>query len=502
MLMQGNDSQRIVFGRQVGFMFLLVLLRNLFNLVRLPVLTKSLGANLFGTWSLINTTVSLAVPFASIAFGTSIVRFLAAEKDQYRIRDDFLSACVVVFISGALFSILLVFSSDFLASRVLHEEATAPYFRLAAVLILLKAFQLVPLGFFRMQRRMGLYATANFLHHVLQVGLITVTVLLGSGLSTLILVIILGEVAFNLILLLLALKETGLHLPRFRNITTYLKWGIPLTPNGALLWIISVSDRYVISHLMGVTDVGIYSAAYSLGSYAILFAAALRSVTYPNVVKSFDEGALQETQQYLKHSFRLLMFLSIPSAVGLSVLSRTLLTVLTTSEFVSGSWVVPLVAFGSVLFAVYQIPISIFHIVNRTHMTVRLIGFAALLNVGLNYLLIPHMGLVGAAVATLVAYGTLGTLTLVVTRRYLRFSLSPIFLMKVILSSVVMGAGVWVLRPTSIGSIILAIVVGASIYAAMVLITGAITRKERSFLLALAKDTLGRVWSLFDTRRR
>jgi len=497
-----HAQDRAKYGRHIVFMFSTVLLTHLVSLIRLPALTKSLGPSLFGTWSLIGTTVSLVVPFAAIAFGTSIVRFLAAEKDRARIRDDFLSASVIVFFSGAAFSLVMWLSSGFLATTVLREASSAPYFRLASVLILLRSITQLPLAYFRMQRRMVLFATATFLQNLIQVALITAVVLLHLGLPALIWVTILSELAFYLAIMAIAMWNSGVRPPTFRRMGTYLRWGIPLTPNTALLWIMNASDRYLVGFFKGSADVGVYAAAYSIGSYAILFASTLRTVTYPNIVKSFDEGFQDETKRYLSDSFRLLMAISIPSAIGLSMLARPLLAVLTTAQFTGGAWVVPLVAFANVAFAMYQIPISVFHIVNQTHRTVRLLGLSAFLNVGLNLLLIPRMGIVGAALATLVAYGTLGVLTLIQTRRILRFSLHPVFLLKVVLSSAVMAIGVWAINPSSLVCILVAVCAGGLIYVILMLITGAISESERTIVIKQVRGFFRGVAGRFPPRRQ
>lgn len=86
-----NDQNReyATFGKQVGYVIGSNIVGFLLGFVQIPILTKGLGATLYGTWSLINVTVALIVPFALISLNIAIVRFLAAEKDEERIREDF-----------------------------------------------------------------------------------------------------------------------------------------------------------------------------------------------------------------------------------------------------------------------------------------------------------------------------------------------------------------------------------------------------------------------------
>jgi len=488
-----QNQKYTTFGRQVGYIIIANIAIYLLGFIYIPILTKGLGANLYGIWSLINVTVSLIVPFAMLSFSVSVVRFLAAEKDKSRVREDFLSAYSIVFISGAAFSLLLFFLSNFLAVSIFKDVNSSSYIKLASILILLNSIHALPLAFFRMRRRIGLRAVLNLVYNAFQVGLIIAAILLGYKLTGVIAAIIISGILFNLITLLYILRQTGFQLPRFSHMKSYLRWGIPLTPNTAILWIIHSSDRYMISYFIGVTAAGIYSAAYAIGNYASLALMPLGTVLYPNISKTYDEGNLDETGNYLKYSVKYLMMVAIPSAFGLSMLAKPLLQILTTPEFVTGSSLVPFVAFGAVLFCFFQIPIYIIHLVGKTQITVRLLVTSAGINILLNLILIPRMGIIGAAIATLIAYGVLGMLTLIVTRRYLKFDLSLPFMAKSIFSSGIMGLCIWLISPQSIVMLIISIFAGIAVYFSVLLLIKGLSKEELAFFATFIKDSMRKI---------
>jgi O-antigen/teichoic acid export membrane protein len=76
------------FTRQVGYVLIGNVILVLLGFLQLPILTRGLGANLYGTWALINATISLIAPFALLGFTEATVRFLAAETDRSRTRDQ------------------------------------------------------------------------------------------------------------------------------------------------------------------------------------------------------------------------------------------------------------------------------------------------------------------------------------------------------------------------------------------------------------------------------
>ncbi len=487
-----NKSEYLAFGRQVNLVLLANGVVSLLAFLSLPILTKGLGASLYGIWSLLTVTVSLSAPFALLGFSMALVRFLAAERRSHTVRDDFLSAYVVVIVSGLILSVMVWLLSDVLAAAVFRNDDAGEYLRLGSSLVLLNALHTIPLAFFRMRRRLDLHALFSVLHHMLVTGAMVTAVFMGYGLGGVVVASVAAQVVSNAVLVLAVVRETGLGVPRFRNLGTYLRWGVPLTPNSAIVWIIHSSDRYMVSYFLGVAATGVYGAAYALGHYASFFLMPVQTVLYPNLVKTYAEGRHAETAEYLKRSIKYVMMVSIPSAFGLSVLGEPLLRILTTSEFLVGAEVIPLVAAGMVLFNFYQLMVGILHITDHTRMNVRVLSTSAVVNVGLNLVLIPRLGILGAALATVFAYGVLGGLTIVLTRRYFRFDLGWVFIAKSVAASGVMGLCLHLIAPVSIPSVLLSIVAGTAIYFVVLIALRGLTRAEIAFFVSLARGFLGK----------
>jgi O-antigen/teichoic acid export membrane protein len=250
-----------------------------------------------------------------------------------------------------------------------------------------------------------------------------------------------------------------------------------------------VSDRYLVSFFIDEKAAGIYSLAYSIGNYAYFALFPLGIVLYPSVVKAYDEGHPEQAANYLKYGLKYLMMVSIPAAFGLSVLAGQFVQILSKPEFAPGSRVVPLVAFGGVIFCLYMIGVYVIHVANKTRITVWLLSTAALLNVGLNVVLIPRMGIMGAGVATLVAYSVLGLLTLGVTRRFLKFDLSLPFVAKSIASSGMMALCIWLLDPQSEWSVLASIVLGAAVYfIVLIVVLRGLSKAEINFFMNFARE--------------
>ena len=78
-----------LFAQRVGLTGIVNIIVSLRGLILLPILTKTLGTDLYGVWTLILVTISLLMPLGLLGLSNVMIRFFAAEKDKNKIRQDF-----------------------------------------------------------------------------------------------------------------------------------------------------------------------------------------------------------------------------------------------------------------------------------------------------------------------------------------------------------------------------------------------------------------------------
>jgi O-antigen/teichoic acid export membrane protein len=479
-----------IFGKQVVYTVATQIFTVVIGIIQVPIITKAVGSSLYGTWAIIYTAITLIMSFTMLSFNMSLVRFLAAEKDREKIREDFLSAFALVILSGVVFSFLFFVLSHFFAVFILKDASLSIYLRLSSVLILLNAtFWGVITSFFRAGNRIGIFNLLSLGWNALWVGLTILFLSLGYGLTGVINAAILSAVILNIIGTSMILKEIGFSRPKFSNIKVYLKWGLPLTPTSAIGWIMTNSDRYIISYFLGVSAAGIYTASNGIGGYTSFALLPLSTVLYPAISKTYDEGKLDECRNYFQLSFKYLMMFAIPSAVGLTLLAKPLLRILTTPEFFSGNPVVTFAAFGTLASCLYSLGVYVIYLVGKTQIVIKLLSVTAVLNVILNLILIPHMGIIGAAIASLISPIVLSLVTMIVTRRYFKYDLNLSFLMKSTLSSGFMALCIWLINPQSVIMVFVSIIVGMIAYFGVLMLVKGFSKTELSFVTEFIQNS-------------
>lgn len=480
------------FTHDVGLIGTTQLLLRLGGLILIPIITKTLGAYQYGIWAQISVTISLLTPLVMLGLSTTIVRFLSGEKDKDKVREGFLSVVAVIILLGSLLSAILFCSSDFLASTVFDDINASYFIKAASFLVLISALDEITFTYFRTFRQIKTFSAFTLLKSFGELGLIACLLLSGFGLlGAIIALLIAGGVIF-IVTFSLILSQIGLKLPNFSELKPYLRYGMPLTPNAMIMWIIHSSDRYIIGYFIGMAAVGIYSAAYAMGNLITFFLTPIGFILFPTISKLYEEKRVEEVRNYLKYSLKYFLIFAIPSAFGLSVLAKPLLRILTTPEFVYGSIVVPFVAFGVITFGIFQICIYITHLAKKTELNVILLGTSAFSNIILNVILIPYIGILGAAIATLISYAVLAALTVFVSFKYLKFDIDWSFILKSITASIAIALLILKLNPTDVFQVLASLGIGAVAYFALIILLKGVTKTELKFFWDIGMSFVGR----------
>jgi O-antigen/teichoic acid export membrane protein len=257
---------------------------------------------------------------------------------------------------------------------------------------------------FRVEQRSVAYLIATLINLGLTVG---ATVLLVVVWEQGPIGVIVGNFTGTLLVYvgLLAYRREQLGLELDRSLLGEMnRFGMPLVPSALFLWALNFSDRFFLVKLAGPREVGLYSIGVRMASAIILFLAAFRTAWPAFAYSIEDDGEAKRT-----YSFVLTYIVVITSwmALALGVLAPWLVRLLTTEEFYSAERVVAPLAFAAAAFGAYIVVVIGIGRARRTRSNWVITGAAAALNVALNLVLIPEFGIMGAAVATIAAYGTL-----------------------------------------------------------------------------------------------
>jgi O-antigen/teichoic acid export membrane protein len=467
-----------IFARQIGLVAVAQLMVSLEGLIILPILTKTLGASAYGIWALILATVSFLQPFILLGLDSSILRFLSS-KDKKEIVQGVITVLFVVVVLGLIVSSIIFFSSDFLFKTFLKDESVFSIIKLAIPLVILTPLNTIVLGSFRVFGLIKRFSAIVLFKTFFELGLISFFVLSGYGLQGAILALLITTVISLFIMLIIIISYAGISTPKFSILPPYIAFGFPLIPILLSQFVMAVSDRYVIGFFLGSEQVGIYSAAYAIGSIPLMFSTYILYVLQPTAYRLYDTGRIDEVKVYLSYSWKYFLMLSIPAVFGLSVLATPLLVNITTVKFVfEGMFIIPLVALSMVFLGMQQIFGLVLLLDKRRKIFVIVFAFASIMNLGLNIIFVPYWGIIAAAVTTLFAYIVAASMIFYKSRRFLKFDIRLVFVIKCILASIVMTSIIFILSPTSVFMMVVSIGIGVVIYFSLLFLLKGFEKNE------------------------
>jgi O-antigen/teichoic acid export membrane protein len=257
---------------------------------------------------------------------------------------------------------------------------------------------------FRVEERSVAFVSASIANIFLTIG---ATLLLVVALEKGPIGVIVGNFTGTLIVYAVLVgyrrEQLGLEFDR-RLLREMNRFGIPLIPTALFLWVTNFSDRLFLVQLSDTAEVGMYSVGVRIASAMVLLLTAFR-LAWPAFAFSIEDD--REAKRTYAFVLTYLVALTTWVATGLALLSPWIVDWIAAPDFAESSRVVGPLAFSTVAFAGYIVVAIGVGRAKRTQFNWVVTGAAAAVNIGLNLLLIPSYGMMGAAIATVAAYSTM-----------------------------------------------------------------------------------------------
>ena len=478
-------SEYVRFIQRIGLVGLTNILISLSSLIFIPIITKSFTTAEYGMWAQVNTTIALVPNIANLGLPYTMVRFLSAEKDKERIKDSFYPMISLTFISTLIICLLFIIFGNAIANALFNGSMQVLY--ITTAISFFACMNLMLISFFRTFQQMKRYSLFLVLQSYIGVFVSIYLTYAGYNIETVVLGLLTGYVAVFIMMAFLIVRYLGIGIGKWSNLKEQLAFAIPTIPSNVSSWIVDSSDKYVIGILIGSVAVGCYSPGYALGSILLMFLSPFAVLLPAILPEHYEKGDLNEVDKYLSYSMKYYLLLTVPAAVGMSVLSKPLLYIITTPEIALGGYMVtPFVCLGAIFMGMYGITNNILILEKNTMILGKLWIVVAISNIVLNLLLVPYLNILGAAIATLICYILAFGVTAIASRKTMRLPFDIKEMLKIVIASAIMGIIVYIMHPNGIINVLISIVVGVIVYFAIIFILKAVTRKE----IAIFKDLI------------
>jgi len=189
----------------------------------------------------------------------------------------------------------------------------------------------------------------------------------------------------------------------FKFLKQLLLFGLPLVPMNIAFWLFSNADRLMLARLATLEAVGLYSIAGSLAAVIMLLQNAIGQSWLPHGIKLFEEDEALASSVFARTMVIFLAAMGI-IIIGFVALAQEVIFILVPPAYYDAFKVIPFLAAGFIFFTSAHVSVVAIMAKNKTTYIMLACWLIALINIGLNALLIPAFGIAGAGAATGISY--------------------------------------------------------------------------------------------------
>lgn len=362
----------------------------------LPLYTSYLATKEYGTVDLIQTYVTLLVPIITLELEMSIFRFLIDSRKSVKETNKLISNNFFILgISLSIFSILYIIVSSFV---------TIPY----RWLILVDIIVCVLSGNF-LQVARGFGKTLDYAISCILTGLTTV-------ISNIILICFVHMQAEGMIIsmalanficslyLFIRLKlysKINFKIVDFKQIKEMYKYSLPLIPNGISWWIVNVSDRSIISIVLGASANGLYAISNK-------FPTIISSLTGVFNLSWSESAALHinssDRDEFFSDITNTILRLFMALGVGMLACMPFVFPILIDVKYNDAYNYIPFLVLGTVFNVAICLYSQVYLAKKLSKQVASTAIVGAIINILINVIFIKQIGLYAAAISTMISY--------------------------------------------------------------------------------------------------
>ena len=372
-------------------------------LIMVPFITKILPSEeYYGISDMSNTIISFASAIAIMGMYDAMYRlFFDKEDEQYKKEICSTTAFFTIVMSIAVFAGMIIFRRTL--SIVFFKDVNLNYvIYISAFATLVGATNGIISAPTRMQNKRWVFLVLNTLGPIIAYSVAITLIFKGYYVIALPLAFAISGFLIEVVFVVLNRKWFSIKHFRAEYLKPLLIIAIPLVPNFLTYWIFNSSDRLMVTNLLSLKDDAIYAVGSKLG-----MASQLIYTAFAGGWQFFAFSVMKDKEQVETNSkiFEYLGIVSFVSLFLICAISYPLYYVLFNgTEYLKGYIIAPYLYLAPLLQMLFQIESNQFLVIKKTWPVMLILFSAAMLNVGMNFILIPRIGIEGAAISTLTGY--------------------------------------------------------------------------------------------------
>ena len=419
------------------------------GLILLPIYTTYITLGEFGELGILDVTILILVELINLGQSQALVMLNNTDEYSSKKKEVFFT----ILSSSTIVCIIFILLGEFLLPRVsgffVMSEKFYLYLKLSLFIISARIITNVLLNKLRADERSISYTTFSILKLVLTISLTAYFVafahlkVLGILYSYLI-----SEIAIIGLLLPMMFKSMRFKFDK-KILYASISFGVPLIFGSLAMMLLNVSDRYIIKYFTNNEMVGLYDLGYRFAGALNMFIIMPITLTLlPQAYKMYNKPG---DKRYYSKIMTYLTFLLVWVGLAISVFSMEIIKVFALNPTYWPAYkIVPLVTFAYVFFGMRILSSLGMFLTKETKYVAITTVLAAVINIGLNFILIPKFGMIAAAYTTLASFLVLYLSSYYYSNKFYKIPFEDLKLLKLF----ILGLGFYFLSSLSNDSIL------------------------------------------------
>ena len=397
----------------------------------MPYVTSKLMPEQYSTGDLIQQTANMLIPIVFLQINSAALRF-ALDKNENK--SDVFTIGVRTTIKG--FLVFLIFYYPVTLIKI-NDMALGDYAPILYLFVLVSGMRQLCQQFVRGcgQVRIfavdGIIATATtLLFNLLFLGP------LHMGVTGYVLAVVASDFMSVIFLFVATRLWDNLHFHKVNKKTKIdmLKYSVPLMPTIILWWIINVSDRYMVTGFVGSAENGLYTAASKIPNFVTMFSSIFIDAWQLSAVDEYDS---EDKSEFFSKVFRVYSGGIFAVSSGLILFCQFITKILVKPVYYDSWKYVPILIIATTFSCLVNFLASVYMAEKKSVMAMVTALTGAVMNVALNLILIPLIGAIGAAIATVASFVVVFVFRGANTKKYIKIKFNtPVLIAEVAILAV------------------------------------------------------------------
>lgn len=391
------------------FIFIASIISKLASYGYKVLIARSFGAEVYGLFSLALIIISIASSIAAIGLGDGLVRYISyyrGKKTYGDIRQLVRGAHSIFIFSSVLCTLLIILLTPIMAEHLFHNINFIPIMIGMAFVLPFSLLSNLSLGILRGFERVNTYTMlVNIYQNAAKFIFLGLLIMMGIGVISISISYILMFAGLYILSNYYSkkdlLKMPKAKIPPIKSIMSeVLSYAWPLMFVGILYSIFYWTDSLILGYFEDATQVGWYNAAITLVSLFGIAPDLFMQLFFPLISFKSSEGKKELIRRLTQQVTKWIYLLSAPLFLLLFLFSEHWLGFLFGDDFIIASSSLKILSIGALFASITGLSTSLLSIKGKTRLVLADFIIFTSINILLDLMLVPSLGMLGAAIAT------------------------------------------------------------------------------------------------------